>query len=119
MALYLNLITDAAKLADPSVTVTETHLIAADIYVDLSLRERGINPSAIVLPNPVLSEIASIWAKRLAAIEGSITENSPLIDKANQFEKSANGLVEKLSRESLGVAVPVGTAFGQITLGRG
>ncbi|MDO8940902.1 MAG: hypothetical protein Q7U98_17240 [Methylicorpusculum sp.] len=119
MAKYLDVITDAALLADPSFTVSEAHLAAADIFVDLSLHERGFNPEDVTLPNAVLSEIAANWAKRLSATEGAITENSPLLAKAREFEKNAQALIKKLTREALGITVPAGTAFGQITLGRG
>lgn len=119
MPKYLDAFIDEERLADPSFTVTDVHLLAADIYVDLSLRERGFNPADVVLPNAVLSEIASNWAKRIAATEGAIGENSPLITKAREFEKNANTLVAKLNREALGLVVPAGVAYGQITLGRG
>lgn len=118
MAKYLDLILSADQLADPSVTVTETHLAAADIFVDLSLRERGINPTDVTLPNATLTEIALNWAKRAACVEGAIGDNSPLIDKAKQYENNAKTLAGLLSRAALGIAEPTGTAFGQITLGR-
>ncbi|WP_020160521.1 hypothetical protein [Methylobacter marinus] len=115
MATYVN----AADIDDPSFVITEEHCKGADVFVNLSLRERGFNPADITLPNAVLTEIATYWAKRLAAIEGAIGDDSPLIAKAREFEKDAKTLVGKLTREALGITVPTGTAFGQITLGRG
>lgn len=119
MAKYLDLLMNAAQLADPSVTVTETHLEAADRFVDLVLRERGIDPDAVTLPNATLAEISSNWAKRVACVEGAIGENSPLIDKGKQLETTARTLVKMLSRQALGIAEPTGSAFGQVALGRG
>lgn len=119
MAKYLDIFLDEERLLDPVLTLTEAHLQGADIYIDLGLRERGINPSDVSVPNAILAEIAINWAKRLAAIEGSLGDNSLLMDKANQYEKNAKGLIAKLSREALGIEAPAGTAFGQITIGRG
>ena len=106
-------------ISDPVLSIDESHCEAADTFVELVLRERGFNPDDISLPNAVLTDIASNWAKRLAAIEGSMGDDSLLISKAREFEKSANALVSKLNRASLGLAAPAGSAYGQITLGRG
>lgn len=119
MAKYLDTLLNEEQLADPSVTVSDTHLLAADGFVDLVLRERGIDPNDVTLPNAILSEIAANWAKRVACVEGAITDSSPLIDKAKQFENSARTLVKMLSRQALGIAEPTGSAFGQVALGRG
>lgn len=114
MATYVN----AVDISDPALVISEAHCESADIFVDLSLRERGFDPADITLPNAVLTEIATHWAKRQAAIEGAIGEDSPLLAKAREFEKNAKDLAAKLTREALGLTVPTGTAFGQITLGR-
>lgn len=115
MANYATLL-DCAEI---ELTVTEQHLADADVFVDLSLRERGFDPAAITLPNTALTSIAVAWAKRQAAIQGAIGAESPLKDKANQLEKTALILVGKLTREALGLPAPTGSAFGQISLGRG
>jgi len=119
MGIYLDLITDAAALADPSITIDEQHLASADVFVNLALQERGINPADVTVPNAVLKTIAELWAKRVACVEGAIGDNSPLIDKAKQYESQAKVLVSMLNRAALGIAEPTGAAFGQINLGRG
>jgi len=107
---------------DPSVTVSALNLGEADVYVDLALGNIGITPAqaaTITLPNAALTAIASAWAKRLACIEGAIGENSPLIDKAKQYEASAKAMVIQLNRTALGLTEPTGTGYGTLTLGRG
>lgn len=118
MATYLDLFLDEEALADPSITVLEKHLASADIFINLWLGKRGIDPAAVTLPNATLKTIAAKWAKRDACVEGAIGDNSPLIDKAEKYEKEAINLAGMLSRAALGIAEPTGTAFGQITLGR-
>lgn len=119
MALYAHL-TDCL---DAALIVTEAHLDDADVYVDLSLRERGftsVDIALIVLPNAALKAIAVAWAKRSAAIEGALGEDSPLIDKAKQYEKTAENLASKLTREALGLPPPTdsGAGFGFFGIGR-
>lgn len=108
-----------ADCADSSVTVTQKNVDDADVYVDGVLFERGINPVDVVLPSARLTTLAATWAIRLAAIEGAIGENSPLIAKAREYEKTASQLAGTLSRESLGLSVPTGAGFGNVILGRG
>lgn len=104
---------------DPALTVTELNLLEADVYVDLALGKVGIAPAAITLPNATLTQIAATWAKRLAAIEGSMGDNSLLIDKAKQYQINAEALVKALNRTALGLTEPTGTGYGTLTLGRG
>lgn len=118
MAKYVDVFLNEDQLADPSVTVTEHDAQAADIFVDMALHDRGINPASVTLPNAILTEIAANWAKRSACVQGAIGDNSPLIDKAKQYESQATVLVSMLNRAALGIAEPTGAAFGQITLGR-
>lgn len=107
---------------DPVIVVTQTHLDDADVYVDGELWGRGINPTAITLPNDRLKTLAVNWAKRLAAIEGAIGgDNSPLIDRAKEYQKTAEILAKQLTHESLGVAVVVSGSggCGTVVIGRG
>lgn len=106
---------------DPSVTVSQANLEEADVYVDGVLWERGINPADIVLPNARLKTLAATWAVRLASIQGAIGENSPLIAKAREYQKTAELLARQITRESLGIAVVSGSGsgYGTVTLGRG
>lgn len=118
MAKYLDIFTHEEALADPAVTVSEANVLATDVFIDLSLRERGISSAEVTLPNAILTEIAANWAKRLACVDCSITDDSVLMDKAKQFESTAKTLIKLLNREALGIAEPTGAAFGQVALGR-
>jgi hypothetical protein len=116
MAKYVDLM----QISDPSLCVSEQNLLDADVYVDMQLARNGIAQSEITLPNEQLTAIASSWAKRQAAIEGAIGENSPLTDKAKLYEKNAELLAGMITRQALGIPEPEGTAaFGSVTLGRG
>lgn len=119
MAKYLDVFFHEELLVNASVTVSEANAESACVYVDLMLGERGIDPATVSLPNAVLTEIAKHWALHLACIEGALGDNSPLREKAKEYEAIANALSSRISREALGLASPVGTAFRQITLGRG
>lgn len=117
MAKYCTL----ADCADPVVVVTNEHIEGADVYVDLALGTAGITPTeaaAITLPNAILKAIAVAWAKRLAAIDGSMGDNSLMIDKANQYKTSADTLAKQLNRAALGLLEPTSGGYGSITLGR-
>ena len=108
----------AADLYDPSLVISESHTLAADVFVDMALQTAGINPGDVTLPNAMLTEIASNWAKRVAAIEGAIGENSPLIAKAREFEKNATMLAEKLSRSALGISTATTAGYSSFKIGR-
>ncbi len=104
-------------IADPALAITESHTQAADVFVDAQLWQHGINPADVVLPHALLTELATLWAKRQAATEGAIGENSPLIDKARAFERDAMRLAGTLTRQSLGIVTT--DSFGSVQLGRG
>jgi len=111
-----------ADCIDPALTVSALNLTEADVYVDLALGNIGITPTQallITLPNAALTAIAAAWAKRLAAIEGSMGDNSLLMDKARQYQTNAESLVKQLNRTALGLSEPTGTGYGSLTLGRG
>ena len=113
VAKYADLTSDVSD--DPAISVTEDHLAQADVFIDLSLAERGFTQAEIdglTLPITALTTIAVAWAKRLACIDGAIGEQSPLLDKAKQFEKTAQILVSKLTRESLGIEALDTSGFG-------
>ncbi len=105
---------------DPSVTVTQENLDAADSWVDGELYRRGITPSDVVLPSARLTALAATWAKSLAAADGDMGDG-PLAKKAASLQKTALLLAGQLTRESLGLALPTssGAGYGSITLGRG
>ncbi|MDP1664133.1 MAG: hypothetical protein Q8L79_03325 [Methylobacter sp.] len=108
-----------ADCIDPSVTVTQVNVEEADVYVDGELWAHGINPDDVTLPNARLKTLAVTWAIRVAAIQGAMGDNSLLIDKAKEYQKTADLLAKQITRESLGLTVAVGAGFGSITLGRG
>ena len=116
MAIYSTVTT----LVDPALSnLSEDHCLGADVFVDLQLRARGFDPALVILPNAALTAIAEAWAKRLAATEGALGEDSPLIAKAREHEKTALTLVNLLTREGLGLSVVGVASFGTVTLGRG
>jgi len=75
--------------------------------------------ATVVLPQPLLTNLAASWALRLAAIEGGMGDSSPLLDKAKHYEATATALAKLVSREALGIAYATGASFGVLTLGRG
>lgn len=109
-------LTDAV---DAALDVADRHLLKADVYVDAMLRERDIDPDDLSLPIALLTEIAATWALRLAAIEGAMGENSTLIDKAKQYERTADTLIKSISRKGLGLPEVTGAGPGYFSLGRG
>lgn len=114
MAIYVQ----AVDLMDPALQITEAHCSGADQFVNAALRERGIDPNDVSLPNSLLTEIAANWAKGLSGIEGAIGDESRLIEKAREYQKTAERLLCGISREALGLPVPSGTGFGNVQLGR-
>jgi hypothetical protein len=115
MAVY-SALTD---IKDPAIAVTEAHLVGADALVDGTLRNKQIDPDDLTLPIPLLTKLAVAMASREAAIEGAIGENSPLIAKAREYERTIAALEKLISREALGLSYPTGSGFGFVTLGRG
>lgn len=107
------------NVKDPVLVVTEAHLTRADTVVDAQLRSLAINPADLVLPQAILTELATCHALRIVAIESAIGENSPLIAKAREYEKQAAMLLNSITREGLGLTVAAGAGYGMITLGRG
>ena len=104
-------------ISDPSLVITDAHCDEADVFVDGQLWQRMIDPAEVTLPSKLLTQIAGIWAKRQAAVDGAIGENSPLWKKAAAFEKDALQMVNSLNKKSLGISTSA--IFGSITLGRG
>jgi len=106
--------------SDPALSnLTEQHLEAADVFVDMQLNARNYPIADIVLPSAPLTAIAQAWAKQLAAAGGALGDDSPLIALAKLHEKNALTLASLLTREALGLADVTGAAFGQLNLGRG
>ena len=110
---------ELADCADPILAVTPENLDAAEQWVDGELWKRGINPALLVLPNERLKTLAVTWAKSLAAEDGGIGQDSPLVKKSERLQKTALLLASQLTKESLGIAAATGSGFGFISLGRG
>jgi len=106
-----------ADCVDPALSVEQRHVDSGNMYVDSVLRNLRILPSEVVLPQPLLTAIGALYAKREAAIAGAIGENSPLIDKARQFKTTLDMLIGSVNREALGITGAIG--FSNVTLGRG
>jgi hypothetical protein len=105
---------------DSMIEIIESYLIDADTFIDLKLFERGINSDDLTLPINVLTQIAVNYAKRLACIEQARDENSPLIPKAREYEKTMNMLLSTLTAESLGIETPAGSGgYFSFDIGRG
>lgn len=107
-------------ISDPALTVTESHLVQADAEVDGDLAARGYTPTEItglVLPDVALTLLAVAHACRIAALEGAIGENSPLMDKAKQYASLAKERAGRLTRSALGLTEPSG-GYGSVEIGR-
>lgn len=99
MAKYANL--DDAT--DPALTVEERHLRKADVYLDAELFKRGFNPADLLLPIPVLTEIAALMALQLACIEQPLSENAQLKEKCLEYERLSKMLLESVTFDGLGI----------------
>ncbi len=92
-----------SDVTDTTITVTEEDLLEADNYVDNLLKQRGIDPQSITLPNETLKLLAVYYATYRALIREAVHEDSILIDKAKQYEKLYKEKAEQISPETLGV----------------
>ena len=107
---------------DPLLSVSLGNLNDADVYVNLALGGIGITPTiaaTIPLPNPILTAIASAWALHRAAIEGMVNDSAVLAGKAKEYRSTAELLVKKLNRITLGLNEPEGTGYSTVKLHRG
>lgn len=115
MAIYAEL----ADCVDPILAVTPENLDAAEQWVDGELWKRGINPAEVTLPNERLKTLAVTWAKSLAAEDGALGEDSPLVKKSERLQKTALLLASQLTKDALGITAVTGSGFGYINVGRG
>ncbi len=108
---------------DVMIDVAEHFLIDADTFIDLELNKRSIKLIDVtaLLPIALLTQIAVNYAKRLACIEQSRDENSPLIPKAREYEKTIQMLLSGLTAESIGIIAdpPSTIGFYSIQIARG
>lgn len=94
---------DGSGITDPAIVVTEDHLLKADTEVDLVLAGKGINPGDLSLPIPSLALLADAYAAMKASRDGAIGENSPLLAKAQSYEREADRLAQGITAASLGI----------------
>lgn len=117
MAKYSDLETD---YTDVMIEMIESYLVDADTFIDMKLFDRGIVPDDLDLPIRLLTQIAVNYAKRLACIEQARDENSPLIPKAREYEKTIKMLLDSLTAEALGIVTPAGSSgYFSFDIGRG
>jgi len=103
---------------DPLVEVTETDLLEADDYIDNLLRQKGIDPSTISLPNQTLKLLAIYYACYRAAIRNAQTEDTVLFEKAKHYKQLLEEKEKQITPEALGIKPP--QSWWEIgTLGRG
>ena len=97
---------------DPALSIDQRHVNAGNVFVDSALYSVGIKPDVVILPKPLLTQIAATYAKYQACIEGAIGENSPLIDKAKLLKQSLDLLVGQISKDVLGISTDGSTDSG-------
>lgn len=89
---------------DPAVTVADSHCMEADTLVDAALANLGVSRAELTLPVSALTLLGKYYALAAACREKAKGEASTLLAKATAYEKSAQALAGRLSRELLGVA---------------
>lgn len=109
---------DLTDYTDDALTMNETLLTNADTHVDSILRDRGIDPSDVTLPNELLTRLAVVVASWLASLEQAIGEDSPLMDKAKMYKQLMDELSKSISRTSLGLSYPTGSGYAAVNIGR-
>ena len=104
-------------MTDTTIVVTDADLQEADNYVDNLLKQKGVDPADLTLPNETLKLLAVYYATYRALIREAVHEDSVLIDKAKQYEKLYREKAEQVTAETLGVT---GSAtFTASRVGRG
>lgn len=106
---------------DPILRIEQRHIDAGNTFVDAALHNVGINHGSVVLPQPLLTQIAGTYAKIQSATEGVVQEDSTLIKKAELLEKNLKLLVGQISKDALGISTSSDTdsGFGAFELFRG
>lgn len=94
---------DGAGITDPAIIVQEDHLLKADTEVDLVLVGKGITPADLSLPIASLVLLADAFAAMKAARDGAIGEDSPLLAKAQSYEREAARIAQGITLASLGL----------------
>jgi len=103
---------------DPLLEVTEQDLLEADNYIDNVLRQKGIDPSAVSLPNETLKLLAVYYACYRSAIRNAQMEDTVLFEKAKHYKELFEEKAKQITPEVLGLEPPQ-TWWEIGTLGRG
>lgn len=106
---------------DRAIKVTDAHRDQADAMVDGNLWQLQIDPSALALPQPLLTQLAVAYASQQAATEQGQGQDSYLLAKSDSYAAQAKQVAKLLTRQALGLAsAPVtGAGLGSIPIGRG
>jgi len=113
LAKYAN----TGDVTEQAVTVTGNDLLEADNYVDNLLRQKGIDPSTVGLPNESLKLLAVYYATYRALIREATYEDTVLLEKAKLYEKLYREKAEQITADTLGV--PDSATFTGDRVGRG
>ena len=104
---------------DPALRVSEANLSAADALVDGELVSKGIGLDEVDPTHPALTLLAVFFASNLAAVEAQKGENSPMVAKAQAYERQAKEQSRRITRALLGIDTPGhGSGLGSIKIGR-
>jgi len=93
-------------VTEQAVNVAEEDLLEADNYIDNLLKQKGIDPNSISLPNETLKILAVYYATYRALIKESVYEDSVLLEKAKQYEKLYKEKADQVDANTLGVSTP-------------
>lgn len=106
-----------ADCSDPMLSPTEEDLAGADVALDAVLHGRGIDPATLVLPQPLLTQLAVYYALRLAAIKADVDGTSAMATRAARYQSLWDQAQRGLTRAALGAA-ETGAGYGTVVLGR-
>ncbi len=112
MAKYASL----SDVTDTSVGVLEEDLLSADVFIDSVLKNSGIDPTSITLPNDFLKELAVIYATYRACIREARGEDSIYLEKAKFYKELLDEKLSMLSPKTLGVesaSSPISAKLGR------
>lgn len=109
-----------ADCIDPAVTANQDNVNSGNVQVDSILRKMGIDPAIVPLPNAILTQMAVAASLRVACVQQALGEDSTLIRKAREYERTIELLEAGLNRAALGIAEDVsGGSYGSVILRRG
>lgn len=114
MAVY----SEEADYTDEMLSVSDSHMERADAFVEGVLRQKGIDPAEVSLPNPDLTALAVFYASHLAAVENAAGEDPVLESKAKHYMDLYKDKRDQIDRQVLGIESGP-DPYSAITIGRG